>query len=311
MGTDAIIDFGAIGKYALDLLPYIPITLALSVLATVLGTVLGLGFALIKLARVPVLSQLTAVLVSYLRGTPPLVQLLLNVNAVPILILYANHAFGTQWNALALNPFLVAAVTFALTEAAYSSETIRAALLSVDRREVEAAHALGMTPWQTLRRITIPVASVVAFPTLVNHFIGMLKQSSLAFVVSVVEITAFAKILGGRDYRYFEAYLATAIIYWALTVIVEQLARIIERQMQRPRVPGRSPRPGRGTRPDPGSDRGPGTGGASAPAREPEPDGGSGALTGAGALAAEGSAPQRDATGRDRPLTKHEQEVPA
>lgn len=240
----SIIDFDAIWQYTLALLPYIPITLALSIVATSLGTVLGLVMALIKMARVPVLSQLNAVLVSYLRGTPPLVQLLLNVNAVPIAILYINHRFGTEWDAMALSPFIVAAFTFALTEAAYSSETIRAALLSVDRREVEAAHSLGMTPWQTLRRITVPNASVVAFPTLVNHFIGMLKQSSLAFVVSVVEITAYAKILGGRDYRYFEAYLATAIIYWLLTVIVEQVARVVEARMQRPRPSRNRSRPG-------------------------------------------------------------------
>ncbi len=231
-----IIDFGAIGEYTLALVPYIPITLALSVIATALGTVIGLLMALIKMARVPVLSQITAVLVSYLRGTPILVQLLLNVNAVPIAILYVNHSFGTSFDTLALTPFVVAAFTFALNEAAYSSESIRAALLSVDRRELEAGHALGMTAWQVLHRITIPNASVVAFPTLVNNFIGMLKASSLAFVVSVIEVTAYAKILGGRDYRYFEAYLATAIIYWAMTVLVEQLARVIERKMQRPRV---------------------------------------------------------------------------
>lgn len=259
-----IIDFEAIGRYTLDLLPYIPITLALSIVATALGTVLGLAMALVKMARVPVLSHLNAVLVSYLRGTPPLVQLLLNVNAVPIAILYINHAFGTSWDAMALSPFVVATLTFALTEAAYSSETIRAALLSVDRREIEAAQSLGMTPWQTLRRITVPNASVVAFPTLVNHFIGMLKQSSLAFVVSVVEITAYAKILGGRDYRYFEAYLATAIIYWALTVIVEQIARVVEARMQRPRTGARrargaDPRPPEADAPDRAQapDRGP------------------------------------------------------
>ncbi len=228
-----IIDFGAIGEYTLALLPYVPITLAISVFATLLGTVIGLAMALIKMARVPVLSQVTAVLVSYLRGTPILVQLLLNVNAVPIAILYLNHQFGTEFSPVALSPFLVAGLTFALNEAAYSSESIRAALSAVDRREIEAAQSLGMTPWQTLRRITIPVASVIAFPTLVNHFIGMLKQSSLAFVVSLVEVTAYAKIIGGRDYRFFEAFLATAIIYWGLTVLVEQIARIVERRLQR------------------------------------------------------------------------------
>lgn len=229
------IDFGAIWEYTLALLPYVPVTVALSVLATVLGTVLGLGIALIKIARVPVLSQLCGLAVSYLRGTPPIVQLLLNVNLLPILLIYINNGFGTNLQAVAFSPFVIAAATFALNEAAYSSETIRAALLSVDRKEIEASQALGMTSWQTLRRVTVPVATVVAFPTLVNHFISMLKASSLAFVVSVVEITAFAKILGGRDYRFFEAYLATAIIYWAMTVLVEQVARLIENKLNLPK----------------------------------------------------------------------------
>ena len=141
-----IIDFGAIGEYTLALLPYVPITLAISVFATLLGTVIGLAMALIKMARVPVLSQVNAVLVSYLRGTPILVQLLLNVNAVPIAILYLNHQFGTELSPVALSPFLVAGLTFALNEAAYSSESIRAALSAVDRREIEAGQSLGMTP---------------------------------------------------------------------------------------------------------------------------------------------------------------------
>ncbi|RRJ87480.1 amino acid ABC transporter permease [Gulosibacter macacae] len=231
---ESIIDFGAIGSYALQLIPYIPVTLALAVLATAFGIIVGLVFALIKMARTPVLSQIAAVIVSYLRGTPILVQLLLNINAMPIFVIWSNQTFGTNWDALALSPFIVATFTFALNEAAYASETIRASLLSVDRREIEAAQSLGMTPWQTLTRITIPNATVVAFPTLVNHFIGMLKQSSLAFVVSVIEITAFAKILGGRDYRYFEAYLATAIVYWAMTVIVEQITRRMEARLSLP-----------------------------------------------------------------------------
>lgn len=233
-----IIDLNAIGEYTLALLPYVPITLAISVFATLLGTVIGLAMALIKMAKVPVLSQVTAVIVSYLRGTPILVQLLLNVNAAPLVVLSVNAQFGTDWNVVAVSPFLVAGFTFALNEAAYSSESIRAALLAVDRRELEAAHSLGMTSWQTLRRVTIPVASVIAFPTLVNHFIGMLKQSSLAFVVSLVEVTAYAKIIGGRDYRFFEAFLATAIIYWGLTVLVEQIARVVEQRMKRP-LPGK------------------------------------------------------------------------
>lgn len=132
-----IIDFGAIGQYTVALLLYVPITLAISVFATLLGTVFGLVMALIKMSRIPVLSQINAVLVSYLRGTPILVQLLLNVNAVPIAILYINHQFGTDFSAMALSPFVVTGLTFAFNEAAYSSESIRAALIAVDRKEIE------------------------------------------------------------------------------------------------------------------------------------------------------------------------------
>jgi len=238
--VDDIVDLPALLRYTLALIPYIPVTLLLSIAATVLGIGIGLVMALIKMGRVPVLYQLNAVFVSYLRGTPALVQLLLNVNAVPILILLSNRWLGTDLDALAVSPFLVATLTFALHEAGYGSETIRAALLAVDKREVEAAHSLGMTGWQTLRRIIIPHASVIAFPTLVSQFVGMLKASSLAFVVSVIEITAYAKIIGGRDYRFFEAYLATAIIYWVLTVVIEQFTARIEKRMQRPRLPRRA-----------------------------------------------------------------------
>ena len=91
---------------------------------------------------------------------------------------------------------------------------IRSALLSVDKGQVEAAHALGMTYGQTLRRIIIPEALTVALPTIGNSLISAIKGNVTCFTCAVVEITAQGKIIGGRNYRYFEVYCSLAIIYW-------------------------------------------------------------------------------------------------
>lgn len=122
-------------------------------------------------------------------------------------------------------------VAFSLNEAAYNSESIRAAIQSIEKGQVEAAHSLGMTSLQVLRRIIIPEAFVVALPTLGNALIGLLKGTSLAFVCSVVEITAQGKILAGANYRYFEVYVSLAIIYWVLTIIIEQIIKFLEKRI--------------------------------------------------------------------------------
>ena len=117
-------------------------------------------------------------------------------------------------------------------ESAYNAETIRAALSSVDRGQIEAASAVGMTYPQALRRIILPEAMTVALPGLGNSFIGLIKGTSLAFTCAVVEMTAQGKILGGRNYRYFEVYVSLAIIYWAVTIIVERLLKFVEKRLE-------------------------------------------------------------------------------
>ena len=100
--------------------------------------------------------------------------------------------------------------------------------------QIEAAHALGMTYPQTLRRIILPEAFEVALPTLGNSFISIIKGTSLAFTCAVVEITAQGQIIGGRTYRYFEVYVSLAIIYWLVTLVIEQIIRVIENKIRIP-----------------------------------------------------------------------------
>lgn len=123
-------------------------------------------------------------------------------------------------------------------ESAYNAEVIRASLESVPKGQIEAANALGMTYFQALRRVILPEAIVVALPSLGNSFIGLIKGTSLAFVCAVVEMTAAGKIIAGRTYRYFEVYVSLAIIYWIITIIVEQGIKLIEKKI---RIPENAP----------------------------------------------------------------------
>lgn len=228
-----LIDFKMILTNIPQLLQYLPITLAIVILSMIVGLVFALIIALVRLNKIPVLTQLFTLLVSFVRGTPLLVQLYLSYYGVPIALKYWNYYNHTNYNINNLPAFLFVFVAFAINEAAYNSENIRGALLSVDRGEIEAAQSLGMTGGQISRRITIPEALVVALPTLGNQFISLIKGTSLAFVAGVIEMTAEGQIIAGRNFRYFEVYLSLAIIYWALTVITEVIIRFVEKRLNK------------------------------------------------------------------------------
>ncbi|MDR0731975.1 MAG: amino acid ABC transporter permease [Treponema sp.] len=216
----------------------LPVTLWLTVLSLICGLAVGLGVAVIKISRIPVLLELSRFYVSVTRGTPVIVQLYLTYFGIPLILKYFNYYNGTSLNINAVPPIVFALVALSLNQGAYSSETIRAAILSVDKGQIEAAHSLGMTTAQLLRRIVIPQAFVVALPSLGNSLIALLKETSLAFVCSVVDITARGKILAGNNYRFFESYCSVAIIYWILTLMVEQAVRYAEKRL---RIPDTAP----------------------------------------------------------------------
>ena len=142
-----------------------------------------------------------------------------------------NQQWGTSLNINAIPAATFAIVAFAFNEAAYASETIRAAILSVNPGEIEAARSLGMTRGQVYRRVIIPNAAVVATPPLINSLIGLTKGTSLAFSAGVVEVFAQAQILGGADYRYFERFISVALVYWVVNIVIENIGRFIERKM--------------------------------------------------------------------------------
>lgn len=227
---DARLVFTAIPKF----LKFLPVTLELTVSALIIGWVLGLIIAMVKKNKVPFFSQLAVVFVSIMRGTPIIVQLYLSYFGIPIALKYFNFYHGTNYNINAVPSIIFAIVALGLNQSAFDSESIRAALQSVDKGQVEAAKSLGMSNFQVLVRIIFPEAMVVAIPSLSNSMIALMKGTSLAFTCSVVEMTAEGKILAGSNYRYFEAYCSLAIIYWVLTLVIEKIFSVLEKKLSVP-----------------------------------------------------------------------------
>ncbi|MDO5630720.1 MAG: amino acid ABC transporter permease [Paracoccus sp. (in: a-proteobacteria)] len=198
-----------------DLIPvigsYVPKTLAMASVAMVLALILAALLAIIRVLRVPVANQITIVFISFFRGTPLLVQLFLFYYGLPQMLAFMRNVDG------------VTAAVFGLTLhfAAYMAESIRGAIIGVDRSQWEAAEAIGMTRWQMLARIILPQAARVAAPTLMNYFIDMIKSTSLAFTLGVTEMMGAAQKEASGSFLYLEAFLVVAGLYW---VIVEALS---------------------------------------------------------------------------------------
>lgn len=226
-----IFDIELVFKLIPKLLKYLPVTIELTLFSMLAGLLLGLLLAIIKIKKIPVLYQINVVFISFIRGTPILVQLYLSYAGIPLLLKYYNYYHETTYNVNSIPSLFYVLLALSLNEAAYNSEIIRAALLSVDKGQTEAAQSLGMTYGQVLRRIIIPEAFIVALPTLGNALIGLMKGTSLAFVASVVEITAQSRILAGNNLRFFESYCALALIYWAMTILIEQAVAFMERRL--------------------------------------------------------------------------------
>lgn len=215
-----------------ELMKYLPITLEITIISYVLSLIVGLVVALVKIHKPKGFYQLTSFYVSFTRGTPVLVQLYITYFGIPLILQFINYKWGTNLNASFIPSIVFALVALSLNSAAYNSEFIRASIESVDRGQIEAANSIGMTAFQTLRRIIIPEALVVALPSLGNALINMAKSTSLVFTCAVVDITAGGRLIAGRNYRYFEMYLSLSIIYWVITLVISTLFRYLENRVK-------------------------------------------------------------------------------
>jgi L-cystine transport system permease protein len=200
-------------------------TLSIVVFSILIGFIFGLFAALPRLYKIPVLKRFSEAYISFFRGTPILIQLFLIYYGLPQLLLLL-HINVSKAPVLA---FVI--LTYALNSGAFLSEAIRTAVLSVDRGQVEAAYSIGMTGYQAFRRIVVPQALATAVPVLANLVIANLKDTSLAFTLGVMDLTGKAQTLAQLTQHFIETYIALALIYLAISLVLEKLFAMAERRL--------------------------------------------------------------------------------
>jgi polar amino acid transport system permease protein len=198
------------------------LTLWISVVAQTAGVILGLFIALMRMSRFPLLNLPARAYIWFFRGSPLLVQVLLLWDGLPRVIndprfLLPNYA--------------CVLVAFSLNEGAYMAEIVRAGITSVDPGQMEAAKSLGMRYALAMRRIVLPQAARVIVPPLGNEFNNMLKTTSIASVIGLLELTGSAEAYGAQDFVIFELLIVATVYYLVLTTLWGYVQSWIENRL--------------------------------------------------------------------------------
>ena len=210
----------------------IGVTMKLTLLSLLLASPFAFYFALARLKEVPLISRGVRAYVSFVRGTPVILQILLLYSLLPSLLNGAVQALGLEVDVFeAVDPFYYAVLIFTLNTIALLTEVFRSALGSVGHSQMEAGLAAGLTEGQTYRHIIIPQAIVVALPALCNLTVNLIKGTSLAFLMTVKDIMAIGKIAASYGYNYLEAYLDVFIVYIVLCTVMQLLFQYLEQKM--------------------------------------------------------------------------------
>lgn len=200
------------------LIPGLTVTIPLAVISFVLALIIATATALVQYARVPVLDKLVRFYIWIFRGTPLLVQL--------YVMFYGLPDFG-----IVLDPFPTAIIVFSLNTGAYASETIRGALEGVPAGQLEAGACVGMSYLQTMRRIVLPQAFRTAFPALSNELISLVKDTSLAANITVLEMLMATQQIVSRTYEAMPLYLEVGAIYLLFSTVLTWLQHIGEKKL--------------------------------------------------------------------------------
>lgn len=214
----------------------IPVTLGITVVSLMISMPLALIMAIKKINSKGPLSFLINTYVSIVRSTPMVLQILLLYSLLPsFLNFFIKQVLKIDFNIFKIPAIYYAYAVFSLNTTAILSEVFRSALLTVDKGQLEAGLSIGLGKFLTYIRIIIPQALVVALPNICNVTVGLLKSSSLAFFMTVQDITAIAKLKAAYAYNYIEAYSIIFILYIILCTMVQLIFKYIEVQIHKRR----------------------------------------------------------------------------
>ncbi|MEH7506034.1 amino acid ABC transporter permease [Neobacillus drentensis] len=202
------------------LLKGLQVTLYIFVIAIILGFLIGLVIALLRLAPLKILNWIAKGYVDAIRGTPFIVQLFFiyfGVNSLQV---------------VSLNSTTAGIITVAINAGAYFAEIIRAGIQSIDKGQTEAARSIGFTGAQTMRYVVLPQAFRRMLPTITNQSIISLKDTSLLSVIGIADLTQQGQIQASATFEAFKIWLAVGIIYFIIIYLLTMLANFIERRIQ-------------------------------------------------------------------------------
>jgi L-cystine transport system permease protein len=215
----------------LEIIKALPLTLTVTIVPLLAGLGIGLIIAVIRMYKIKFIHRIAEFYVSFFRGTPILLHIMVIYLGIPMVYDTMADQYGWAFKSNSIPIVVFVIIAFSLNAGAYMSEIIRSGILAVNKGQIEAAYSIGMSSVQTIRRIIIPQAFAAAIPNLTNIFVGFLHASSIAFIVSLKELNGAANIVASSNLKFLEAYIAAALIYWGLTIIVEQAAAWIERRV--------------------------------------------------------------------------------
>lgn len=216
-----------------DYLPAIfralPTTFYLLFVPVLIALVLGFFLAWAKLGKVKILRALSSVLISFMRGTPMMVQLLLVFILVPM-VAYRN-GFDTS----NCDPSIYAVFAFSINEACFFAEIFRSAYLSLDYGQIEAAKSIGMSSIQIFRRVILPQGAASGLPNTTNMVLELMKNTSIAAVIGVYDILGRAQQLSKNNYGtgQMELYIVVAILYWVIGLVILEVSNVAVAKLNR------------------------------------------------------------------------------
>lgn len=196
------------------------VTIPLAIVSFILGLAIALLMALMRISKVKPLSWIARAYISIIRGTPMLVQL--------FVIFYGLPNLG-----ITLDPWTTIIVALSMNVGGYAAEVIRAAIESVPRGQWEAAHTIGMSRSLTLRRVVLPQAARLSVPPLSNTFISLVKDTSLASLVTVSELFRKAQDVAAFSNEFLLIYMEAGLIYWMICMVLSIPQPFIERRLSR------------------------------------------------------------------------------
>ncbi|MBO6165009.1 MAG: amino acid ABC transporter permease [Eubacterium sp.] len=225
------IDWGFVREAFPEVIKYIPVTLQLTLITFLISFPLGVILALINHHNVKGLAKIVRVYISLIRGTPVLLQIYVVYNILPMILTDFLKSIGSDFKVYSLSAKIFAYLALSISTTVTISEAVRSGLVTVNKGQREAAKAVGLNNIETFFHVVFPQAFAAAFPVIVNGFVDLIKVTSLAFLMTVVEITGKAQLLGGMELRYLEAYVTVAFVYIILIVAVELIAKPVEKRL--------------------------------------------------------------------------------